>query len=314
MISAAIACLMLLLPAVVWAGQSVPAHPEALVDGEWVVEHVEDSDVVVLDASDRKDDTYVKQTVEGALLLPYRELRQPSGLMKGVTYGMERETFDETPLEAMFRRAGIDGDTTVVVAAQYRVDDAMVLFWSLKWLGHDDVRLLPVNYLEALPEEALTSERQLVSEVDREGNFEARSDWSWYATREDVLRAMHSPATGLWDVRSKAYFEGDKTKTVRGGTLATAKNWPFKKAWTDEAMAELDWDVVAVNLKKRFAVQDRDRDATTVISFCNSGHTAAAGFLAWQCGFDWALCDPSWNMLAYDGSLPVKNIQFYVKP
>ncbi|MEF8943238.1 MAG: hypothetical protein V5B78_10670 [Desulfohalobiaceae bacterium] len=88
MISAAVACMMLLLPVVAWAGWSVPPHPEALVDSEWLVEHAEDSNVVVLDASDRKDDTYVEKTVEGALFLPYRELRQPSGLMKGVTYGM----------------------------------------------------------------------------------------------------------------------------------------------------------------------------------------------------------------------------------
>lgn len=314
MYKALIICAILLLPIVAWASEQIPAHPKALVDGEWVMEHASEKNVVVLDASDRKDDTYVKKTVKDAFYLPYRELRQPSGMMKGVTFGMERQTFDESPLEEIFRQAGINEEATVVVVAQYRVDDAMLVFWSLKWLGHEDVRILPVNYLEALPEKALTTERHCVSEVDRGGNFEARPDWSWYATREDVVRAMHSPATELWDVRSKPYFEGDKTKTIRGGTMATAKNWPFKKAWTDDSMAELDWEAVVSNLEERFARENRDRDATMVISICNSGHTAAAGFLAWQCGFDWTLCDSSWNMLAYDGSLPVKNIQFYVKP
>ena len=35
-----------------------------------------------------------------------------------------------------------------------------MVFWALKWLGHEDVRLLPVNYLKALPEDMLTSKIQ----------------------------------------------------------------------------------------------------------------------------------------------------------
>lgn len=301
--------ILLLLPLVASAYDQIPAHPEALVESEWIVEHANDDGVVVLDASDITDETYVAKTVEGAVSLPYRALRDPSGLMKGVTYGMERETFNESPLEKIFRRAGVNNESTVVVVAQYRVDDAMHVFWALKWLGHEDVRLLPVNYLKALPESALTSDRRLASENDFGGDFEARADWSWYATRSDVVRAMRSSAEVLWDARPKAFFRGTETKTIRGGTLATAKNWPFMNAWTDSSMAELDWDLVASKLGEMFSSQDHDRDAITVISFCNTGHTSSAGFLAWQCGFDWALCDSSWNYLAFDGSLPIMNMR-----
>jgi len=302
-------CLFLLIPLIAAAGQQVPAHPEALVDGSWIVEHADNEGVVLLDASDMQDNTYVEKTVQGAVSLPYRKLRDPSGLMKGVTFGMERETFDEAPLEEIFQSAGVNQDSTVVVVAQHRVDDAMHVFWALKWLGHEDVRLLPVNYLRTLPDRAITSQRRLLSEFDGNGDFEARADWSWYATRDDVVRAMRSSSTVLWDARPKAFFQGKKTFSVRGGTLATARNWPFMKAWTDQAMSDLDWDLAASKLTGLFAREGIDRDAMTVISFCNTGHTSAAGFLAWQCGFDWALCDSSWNYFAHDGSLPVKNIR-----
>ena len=304
-----VVCILCLLPIAAAASEQIPAHPEALADAQWIAEHAEDEDVVILDASDMEDETYVEQTVRGAVSLPYRELRDSSGLMKGVSFGMERETFDEAPLEATFRRAGVDGDSTVVVVAQYRVDDAMHVFWALKWLGHDDVRLLPVNYLKALPDSAITSTRRLASEQEEEGNFEAQPDWSWYATRDDVVDAMRSSSTVLWDARPKAFYQGRETFSVRGGTLATAKNWPFMNAWTDDAMSELDWDRVASKLKGLFGSQELDREEMTVISFCNTGHTSAAGFLAWQCGFQWALCDSSWNYFAHDGSMPVKNIR-----
>lgn len=296
------------------AAGHVIAHPEAMVDGQWLEKYAQDPGVVVLDASDVKDGSYEQKTVQDALCMSYRDLRQSSGLMKGVSYGLERETFQEEPLENMFQQTGVDNDSTVVVVAQYRVDDAAMVFWALKWLGHEDVRLLPVNYLKVLPESMLTSDMQQWSDEDGQGNFEAQADWSWYAGRKDVLQAMHSSKTFLWDVRSADYFQGVKTKTVRGGTLATAKNWTFKQAWTDKDMSAMDWELVDSALTSMFPVREEERDSVQIISFCNSGHSAGAGFLAWQCGYDWALCDASWNIMAYDGSLPVKNLHLYVKP
>ena len=95
---------------------------------------------------------------------------------------------------------------------------------------HEDVRLFPVNYLKALLEDMLTSKFQHWSNRSTGRDFQVQADWSWYATKKDVLQvqAMHSSRAVLWDVRPSAYFQGKKTKTPRGGTLATAKNWAFK--------------------------------------------------------------------------------------
>ena len=289
-----------------------PAHPEALVDAQWMQEHIQDAGVVVLDASDVQDDTYVPKTVKGAVCMPYRDLRQDSGLMKGISYGLEKKEFDPSSLEDMFQQAGVDSDATVVLVAQYRVDDAAMVFWALKWLGHKDVRLLPVNYLQALPNDMLTADIEHWSDSKAQGSFQVQADWSWYATKKDVLQAMHSSSSVLWDVRPKAYFQGHKTKTIRGGTLATAKNWPFANIWTGQSMSKVDLRCAQSKLSDMFPCSTQ-KDLT-VISFCNSGHSAGAGFFAWQCGYDWALCDASWNVMAYDGSLPVKNLNLYVKP
>jgi thiosulfate/3-mercaptopyruvate sulfurtransferase len=294
-----------------FAGDMQPAHPEALVDSQWLQQHWQDEKVVVLDASDVKDHTYVQKTAKGAVCMSYRDLRQDSGLMKGISYGLEEDDFDPSNLEHIFQQAGVNADSTVVLVAQYRVDDAGMVFWALKWLGHEDVRLLPVNYLKVLPEDMLTAALRQWSECKGDGNFQAQPDWDWYATRDDVLKAMEDDESALWDVRPAAYFLGEKTKTIRGGTLATAKNWPFPEIWSDDAMAEIDWKCVSTKLAEMFPGEKED---LKVITFCNSGHSAGAGFFAWQCGYEWALCDASWNVMAYDGSLPVKNLKFYFKP
>ncbi len=295
-----------------FGAQMRPAHPEALVNAQWLQEHSQDAGVVVLDATDVKDDTYVPKTVKGAVSISYRDLRQDSGLMKGVTYGLEKQDFHPSDLQQVFQQAGVNNDSTVILVAQYRVDDAAMVFWALKWLGHEDVRLLPVNYLKALPEDMLTSKIQHWSDRNAGEDFQVQTDWSWYATKKDVLQAMHLSRAVLWDVRPSAYFQGKKTKTLRGGTLATAKNWPFKNIWSDQSMSKVDWDRADSKLTEMFPCSEKK--GLTVITFCNSGHTAGVGFFAWQCGYDWALCDASWNVMAYDGNVPAKNLNLYIKP
>lgn len=310
--SAMVMVLFTVLFAWTQAGAMEVAHPEARVDVNWLKEHYKDPNVVILDGSDVKDDTYTPHTVKGAVHISYRDLRQPSGLMKGITFGLEKEAFNAEPLEEIFRKAGVNDDSTVVCAGQYRVDDAALLFWTLKWLGHEDVRLLPVNYLKVLPEELVSLTVPSWNKVDHKGNFKAEVDWTWYATREDAIRAVHDPMTGLWDARPESYYMGEKTKTIRGGTIATARNLPASKMWTDKSESTVDWGGIAKKLDRLFP--DKGDKEMNIISFCNSGHSCTVGYFAWQLGHPWRLLDSSWNMLAFDGSLPAQNVQLFLKP
>lgn len=289
------------------AGRSL-AHPGAIAGVEWLKDHYKDSDVVILDGSDVKDDTYVPHTVKGAVHVPYRDLRQGSGLAKGVTFGLEKETFDPKPLTEIFRKAGVDNDSTVVCVGQYRVDDAATLFWVLKWLGHANVRLLPVNYLKTLPGNMLAVDVTTWKDCGEKGSFTPEPDWSWYAARADVVAAMTDPMTGLWDVRPEAYFLGKKTKSIRGGSLATAENIFFGEMWTDKGASTVDWAGIEKKLAGRFTTKDGAK--MRIISFCNSGHSCTVGFFAWQLGYPWAVFDASWNMMAHDGSIPAQNVEF----
>lgn len=293
------------------AGRKI-AHPEAIVDADWLQAHHKDPDVVILDGSDIKDDTYAPHTVKGAVHIPYRNLRQASGLMKGITFGLEKKTFDESCLEKIFRKAGVKNDSTVVCAAQYRIDDAGVIFWALKWLGHKDVRLLPSNYLKVLPKDMISTSVCKWNAADRGGDFKAEPDWSWYADRGEVVDAMHDNRTGLWDTRSESYFSGTKSKTIRGGTFATAECFSHSEIWKDKAQSVVDWGRTEKKLAELFTCKDGSR--MKIISFCNSGHACTVGYFAWQLGYEWAVCDASWNVLAYDGSLPAQNVQFFFKP
>ncbi len=290
--------------------ERIPAHPEALITKDKIKVYQNRYNATILDASDTEDKTYVPKTIEDAIHVPYRDLRKDSGLIKGITFGLEEKDFDATFLKDIFRRAGVCNNKPVIVVSQFRVDDACYLFWVLKWLGHKKVRLYPLNYLKTLSRSMLTYSVDKWSDNDRVGDFKAHPQWFWYATRDDILSAIHSPNIALWDTRTKEFFCGTKSKTIRGGSVATAKNWPFYSIWQDRSMSQLDWSMISKKLKQLFSDPNSQTEgANTIITICNTGHCSTVGVFAWQCGYKWKNFDAGWNFMAYDGTLPVINIK-----
>ncbi|RLI83934.1 hypothetical protein DRP07_02715 [Archaeoglobales archaeon] len=116
---------------------------------------------------------------------------------------------------------------------------------------------------------------------------ESEIRWDMYATRDEILSAMENPSVGICDVRPPDYFNGSKAKTIRGGHLMTAENIPFYSFWEDKAKTKLkSKEEIKEIVAAKFPKQVRK-----IITTCNTGHKASAGFLIWQLGYDWALDD-----------------------
>lgn len=285
------------------------ARPEVVATPQWVAEHYDDSNVVVLDGSDYKDGTYVEKTIEGAVYVPYRDLRWNKGLYLGMYWGMEKELWNEQPFETLFRKAGVNDDSTVVVVGQARIDDAADVWWALKLLGKEDVKLLPVNYLEQPELEGIiTSNVPRAKELSPSGNFEAEINWDMYATRDDIKTAMADPSIGIQDNRHANEYSGDLVLGVRGGYVPTAKLWDFRDYHTDKSSAELKSASYLQN-----GLEERFPNADTIYSYCQSAHRSGLGvWISYAAGYGAANFDGSWRYYAADGSLPVANAAYPV--
>ena len=165
--------------------------------------------------------------------------------------------------------AGIGDDTTVVV-----YDDTMNVFagrmwWLLKYLGHDDVKVLDGG-LSAWQEAGFDTSAEL---PNREAaTFTPRSNPEMVADLGEVRRKLEDPGVALIDSRGAERYRGDsEPMDKKAGHIPSARNFPFAGNYENGKLKDED------ALKERFASLD---DAEEVIVYCGSGVSAANNLLA----------------------------------
>jgi thiosulfate/3-mercaptopyruvate sulfurtransferase len=112
------------------------AHPEVLVDTQWVAAHLRDPNVrlleVHLDPVSTNPPPYDAGHIPGAVF------------WNGLTTILQpdfRVNLDKAAVEALLSRAGIANDTTVIVYSDHPAVAPWVV-WYLQLFGHADVRVL----------------------------------------------------------------------------------------------------------------------------------------------------------------------------
>jgi thiosulfate/3-mercaptopyruvate sulfurtransferase len=107
------------------------AHPEVLVDPQWLVDRLDDPSLRVIEV-DMNPDLYKDRHIPGAVFWNVlSDLFRPN----------LRINFDPTAIENLLSRSGITQDTTIVAYGSYPGTGAWI-FWFLKMIGHPDVRVL----------------------------------------------------------------------------------------------------------------------------------------------------------------------------
>ncbi len=234
----------------------------------WLAEHLGDERVRVVDCrwylrpfDDRcGDDEYRQGHIPGAVHLRWdTQLADP-----------DRPAHMLAPpprfADAM-SAAGIGDDTFVVTYDDHHVPVAARVWWALRAYGHDDVAVLDGGITRWVAEgRAIETAIPVVSPA----TFTAELRADRYATKHDVLAAVHSGSTTLIDARmDKAYDSASGhipgARRLTGlGFLGDGERW----MQPEEAAARID-------------ALDLDPDAP-VIAYCGGGVAAtgtALGFV-----------------------------------
>jgi thiosulfate/3-mercaptopyruvate sulfurtransferase len=107
------------------------AHPEVLVDTQWLMEHLDDSNVRVVEV-DMSPEPYKDAHIPGAVFWNiFTDLLKPDLSIN----------LDSVAIEKLLSHSGISNDTTVVAYGSYPGTGAWI-FWLLKVFGHDNVHVL----------------------------------------------------------------------------------------------------------------------------------------------------------------------------
>ena len=207
------------------------AHPESIVETDWVAENLDDEGVVVVEV-DVDTAAYDQGHIPGAIGWNWT-----TELNDTVT----RDILSREQMQRLLGGSGITKGTTVVLYGDNNNWFATYAFWQMKLYGHRKVKIMNGGRVKWVKEG-----RPMSTDVPSPTKRTYRAsdaDTSIRATRDYVLEtASTENNTGLVDVRAPEEFSGEllapahlpQEGSQRGGHIPGAANVPWLKAVNEE--------------------------------------------------------------------------------
>jgi thiosulfate/3-mercaptopyruvate sulfurtransferase len=236
-----------------------------LVSTDWLVEHLDDSSVVVAEV-DENPDLYDDGHISGAVKLHWKEdLQDP----------VERDLVDKGEFERLMSSLGIGNDATLVVYGDKNNWFAAYAYWYLKIYGHDDVRVLDGGRQKWIDEG-----RELTTDVPQvqSATYTAQErDESIRAYRDAVRETIGDGGKALVDVRSPQEYSGDliappgyeQEGAQRAGHIPSAASIPWAQAVRDDGTFKS-----ADELRQLYGGKGVTQDKS-VTAYCRIGERSA---------------------------------------
>jgi thiosulfate/3-mercaptopyruvate sulfurtransferase len=207
------------------------AHPEVLVDTQWVVDHMNDHEVRIAEVDYDPTANYNLGHVPGAVLFDWK---------KDINDPVTRNIFSTQTCEDLLQRAGVNNNTTLVLYGDFNNWFAAFAFWAIKYYGFKDLRLMNGGRKKWLEED-----RPISKDIPQYqlGNFKATEpDKSIRAYLKQVKEALNKENIAMVDVRSPKEFTGEilappeypTEHAQRGGHIPGASNIPWSQAVKDD--------------------------------------------------------------------------------
>ena len=176
------------------------AHPEYLVDAEWVDMHKGDPNVIVVDTD--VEAGYIRGHIPGSVMVPDNYEKDPD---TGRTHIMNPQQF-----ASMCAGLGIGDNTLVVVYDSSQSLYAARLWWALNYYGHSNVKILDGGWRRWVSEGKIISfdKAQKGSSV----TFTPRSDDSIMVRVDELKTACDMEDAVIWDVRSDGEYDGSNSR------------------------------------------------------------------------------------------------------
>jgi thiosulfate/3-mercaptopyruvate sulfurtransferase len=238
------------------------AHPEQLVDTDWVAAHAADANVRVVDM---RQSGYGGGHVPGAVYLSPVAIRDANS----------PPTFLPTPaaFEAMMARLGISDATRVVVYDERGGIYAARLWWILNYFGHSNVALMNGGWIKWTAEHRPEAKE---TPAPAAGRFTARPQPAWVATASDVVAAIDKPGVKIIDARTAAEIDGKELRGIKRGGFVPSSIAIY---WEDLLDPQTKTFRPAEELKKFY--EDRGIvPAQQVIAYCQVGMRASVDLFA----------------------------------
>ena len=202
------------------------ARPAALVSATWLAQHLDDPAVRILE-SDEDVLLYDSGHIPGALKVDWHA---------DLNDELQRDYVGREAFQALVRRLGIDGDTTVVFYGDKNNWWATYALWVFQLYGFTNLRILDGGRMK-WDADGRPMTTDVVTPTPSRYEAPDRDDARIRAFMPDVLGHVKSRGK-LIDVRSPDEFTGKKLHmpdypqegAMRGGHIPGAKSVPWARA------------------------------------------------------------------------------------
>jgi thiosulfate/3-mercaptopyruvate sulfurtransferase len=262
------------------------AHPEVLVSTEWVLNHLNDPIIRIVE-SDEDVLLYDVGHIPGAVKVDWQTELQDQ---------LIRDYVNKGNFEKLVSEKGIANDTTIVFYGDKSNWWACYAFWTFRILGHEKCLIMNGGRQKWIEEQ-----RELSKEVPNYAKTNYRvagTNESIRAFRDDVMRHSNS-GNPLIDVRSPKEYTGEllhmeaypQEGALRGGHVPGAENVPWARAANEDGTFKS-----ADELKAIYEGEVGLKPGDDIIAYCRIGERSSHTWfvLTYLLGYE--------NVRNYDGS------------
>jgi len=278
------------------------AEMDTLVTAEWLKQHLDDPDLVVLDCT-----VLIEQTEDGGIRTVSGRANYEVGHIP--TAGFADLTTDLADGDSPYKFAvptpesfaatigalGVGNDSRVVLYDSYNSAWAARVWWMLRWVGFDRAAVLDGG-LNAWKAKGGSLSTKLASRRAKTLTPTVRPEL--IADRDEVFASLEHDSINLIDAMPDAHFRGEWTMYDRPGHIPGAINVPVTTLFDDSGRFRPADELAAI------FNSDRDNRA---ITYCGGGIAASANaFVMTRLGFtDVAVYTASLQEWAADPTSPL---------
>jgi len=242
------------------------AKPEALVDTQWVLDHLNDPKVRIVE-SNEDILLYDQGHIPGAVMIDW---------VGDLNDRVRRDYLGKDGFEALCSKKGIGNDTTVVFYGDKNNWWACYAFWVFQLFGHANAKILNGGRKKWVDEGRPVS-KETPNYPATSYRAQERADYKIRAFRDQVMAHVNEKRP-LVDVRSPKEYTGEllhmeaypQEGALRGGHIPGARSIPWAKAANDDGTFK-----PVEELQQLYDAENGLKADQNIIAYCRIGERSS---------------------------------------